>query len=142
MQPLDHELASVSPVISFSLLHDIILLEVCAYSMKNVAKLKREAHTKTEEINELIENKIDCKYPDHIEVVNKLKEDLQEMEDERDTTASRKYFAKIQMEGDKPSKLFCNLNKKRLEKAQFEELQNVKKKQNGEEEIRVVTKQK
>ena len=66
MQPSDHELASVSTVISFFLLHDIIVLEVCSYSMKNVAKLKREARTKTEEIIELIENQIESEDPVHI----------------------------------------------------------------------------
>ena len=48
----------------------------------------------------------------------------------------------MQLEGEKPTKFFCNLNKKLLEKAQFEELHIVEKKPNGEEVIKVVTEQK
>ena len=48
----------------------------------------------------------------------------------------------MQLEGEKPTKFFCNLNKKSFEKAQFEELHVVEKKPNGEEKIRVVTEQK
>ena len=48
----------------------------------------------------------------------------------------------MQLEGEKPTKFFCNLNKKRMDKAQFEELNVIEKKPNGEEVIRVVTEQK
>ena len=61
------------------------------------------------------------------------------MEDEHDAAAARKYFAKMQLEGEKPTKFFCSLNKKRIEKAQFEELNIVEKKPNCEEVISVVT---
>ena len=68
-----------------------------------------------------------------------LKKEAQDIEDERDTAAARKFFAKMQLEGEKPTKFFCNLNKKRMEKAQFEELHVVEKKPNGEETVKVVT---
>ena len=74
--------------------------------------------------------------------MNLLKEEAQEIEDERETVAARKYFAKMQLEGKKPTKFFCKLNKKHLEKAQFEELHVVEKKPNGEEVIKIVTDQK
>ena len=40
---------------------------------------------------------------------------------------ARKHFAKVQLEGEKPLRFFCNLNKKRLAKAQFKELHIVEK---------------
>ena len=43
---------------------------------------------------------------------------------------------------ERQTKFFCNLNKKRLEKAQFEELHKVEKRRNEEEGIRIVTEQK
>ena len=55
-------------------------------------------------------------------MVKLLKQEVQEIEDERDMAIVRKQFAKMQLEGEKPSKFFCSLNKKRLAKAQFEEL--------------------
>ena len=102
LQPSDKELASVSPMISHSLLHDIILLEAKSYSMKFSAKLKTEALSKTEEINELIVNKTDYEDLNDIKIVKKLKEEFQEMEDEQDTTAAGNYLAKMQLEGKKP----------------------------------------
>ena len=36
--------------------------------------------------------------------VNLLKLEAQELEDEREANAARKYFAKMQLEGEKPTK--------------------------------------
>ena len=55
-------------------------------------------------------------------MVEVLKKEVQEIEDERNMAIARKQFAKIQLEGEKPSRFFCNLNRKRLAKAQLEEL--------------------
>ena len=96
----------------------------------------------SEKVNEAIEKLVDSDDPDDITKVNLLKKEAQDIEDKRDTAAARKIFAKMQLEGDKPTKFFCNLNKKHLEKAQFEELHVVEKKQNGEETVKVVTEQK
>ena len=74
--------------------------------------------------------------------VNLLKKEAQELEDEQEATAAKKYFAKMQLEGEKPTKFFCNMNKKHTEKAQFEELHIVEKKPGGEEQIKVITEQK
>ena len=48
----------------------------------------------------------------------------------------------MQLEGEKPTKFFCNLNKELYEKAQFEELHIIEKKQGGEEQVKVITDQK
>ena len=110
--------------------------------MKYTAKIKRKLLRKTGELNSLIENKIDSENPEDIEVVRNLKKEVQNIEDERDLPAARRYFAKAQLEGEKPTKFFCSMNKKRKEKAQFEELHVVEKKPNGHEEVRVVKEQK
>ena len=54
---------------------------------------------------------------------------------------ARKQFAKMQLEGEKPSKFFCSLNKKRLAKAQLEELHIVEKDSEGKEKVKVITEQ-
>ena len=85
---------------------------------------------------------INSEDPDDMRKVNLLKEEAQELEDEREATAAKKYFAKMQLEGERPTKFFCNMKKKRTEKAQFEELHIVEKKPGGEEQIKVITDQK
>ena len=55
---------------------------------------------------------------------------------------ARKYFAKVQLEGKKPTSFFCNLNKKRLAKAQFEDLHVMEKNKDGREEVKIITEQK
>merc|ERR1711888_517063 len=75
-------------------------------------------------------------------MVEVLKREVQEIEDERDMALARKQFAKIQLEGEKPSKFFCNLNKKIVAKAQFEELHIVEKDDEGREKVKVITEQK
>ena len=45
----------------------------------------------------------------------------------------------MQVEGEKPTKFFCNMNKKQTEKAQFKELHIVEKKPGGEEQVKVIT---
>ena len=139
---IDQALTSSTPLISSSLLHNVILLEARSYSMKYAAKLKRNLLRKTEELNEIIESKIDSDDPEDMEIVNNLKEEVQKIEDKRDLAAARKYFTKVPLEGEKPSKFFCSMNKKRLEKAQFDELHIVERKNNGLDEIRVVKEQK
>ena len=48
----------------------------------------------------------------------------------------------MQLEGEKPTRFFSKLNKKRLAKAQFEELHIIEKNRDGREEVRVITEQK
>ena len=115
----DQVLASRSLLISHTLLHDVILMEARAYSLKYAAKMKRKMLRKTEELNDLIEQKINSDVPEDMDMVEVLKQEVQDIEDERDMASARKYFTKMQLEGEKQTKFFCNLNKKRLAKAQF-----------------------
>ena len=69
-------LASPSLLISNTLLHDVILLEVRAYSLKDVAKMKRNMLRRTEELNDLIEQKINSDDPEDMDMVEFLKEEV------------------------------------------------------------------
>ena len=86
-----------------------------------------------------IQNSIDEK---DIERVNILKEELQDIEDGKDMMNAKRYMAKNQLEGERPTKFFCSMNKKMKAKAQFEEVHVVEKDRNGDEKIRVVKEQK
>ena len=58
-------------------------------------------------INDKIEELINSDDPDDMKKVNLLKEEAQELDDERQENTAKKYFAKLQLEGEKPSKFFC-----------------------------------
>ena len=117
-------------------------MEARAYSLKYTANVKRKMLKRTKDLNGLIEQKIYSDVTEDMDMVEVLKQEVQDIEDERDMASARKYFAKMQLEGEKPTKFFCNLNRKRLAKTQFEELHVVERNREGREEIRVVTEQK
>ena len=102
----DQVLASRSLLISHTLLHDVILLEVRAYSLKYSANMKRKMLKRTEELNDLIEQKMNSDVMEDMDMVEVLKQEVQDIEDERDMAADRKYFTKMQLEGEKPTKFF------------------------------------
>ena len=97
---------------------------------------------KEREINDKIEDLIDSEDLDDIMKLRLLKEEAQELEDEKQESTARKYFAKLQLEGEKPLKFFCKMNKKQMGKAQFEELHIVERKEGGEERVKIITEQK
>ena len=70
-----------------------------------------------------------------------FQDELQKLEDEREVENARRYFAKNNLEGERPTKLVCSLSKKLKSKAQFETLHVKEVGANGEEVIREVTKQ-
>ena len=55
-------------------------------------------------------------------MVNFWKLEVQNIEDERNMVAARRSFEKWQLEGEKPTRFFCSMNKKFQEKAQFDEI--------------------
>ena len=77
----DQEPASRPLLISHILLHDVLLLEIRAYSLKYAANLKKKMLKKTEELNDLIEQKANSLEKDDIEMVEVLKQEVQEIED-------------------------------------------------------------
>ena len=69
-----------------------------------------------------IDEKVNLIEDEDIEMVNLLKQEVQDLEDERDMAIARKQFVQMQLEGERPMHFFCKMNKKRLAKAQIEEL--------------------
>ena len=93
-EPTNEQCASAKFDISFSLLHDIILLEVRFFVMK-YETMKRK---KSKEMIDNLESEIDKiqnspKKEDRARVEN-LKEEFQKVEDEREIEEARRYFAK------------------------------------------------
>ena len=105
--PPDHVIPSIPSEISYTLLHDVILMECRKYTLKYQAEKRREMLKKEREINDKIEDLIDSEDLDDIRKVGLLKEEAQELEDERQESTVRKYFAKLQLEGEKPMKFFA-----------------------------------
>ena len=66
------------------------------------------------ELNKRIDEKVDSVKEEDIEMVNSLKQEVQDIEDERDMAIARKSFVKMQLEGEKPTRFFCRMNKKQL----------------------------
>ena len=54
---------------------------------------------------------------------------------------ARRYLAKNQLEGERPTKFFCSMNKKMKAKTQFEEVHVVERDENGEGRKRIVKEQ-
>ena len=61
---------------------------------------------RTKELNDLIEQRQNSIEQEDLEVVEVLKREVQELEDEREMAVSRKQFARIQLEGKKPCIFF------------------------------------
>ena len=51
-----------------------------------------------------------------------MKQEVQDLEGEREMSIARKSFVKMQLEGEKPTQFFCKMNRKFQAKAQFEEI--------------------
>ena len=117
-------------------------MEARSFTMKYEA-LKRK---RKNEDKDKLENEIDkiqnTSEEEEIKRLETLKEELQELEDEKDKENARIYFAKNNLEGERPTKFFCSMNKKMKDKAQFEVLHVKETDKNGVETIREITKQK
>ena len=71
--------------------------------MRYSAMLKREALWKVYEIKEKKEDIIDSDNLEDMRKANLLKEEAQEMENEKNKVATRRLFAKMLTEGEKPT---------------------------------------
>ena len=80
--PSDQEIPSITSEISSTLLHNVILMNCRAYTMKYQAERKKEMIKKGKMINYKIEELINSEDPDDMRKVNILKEEAQELEDE------------------------------------------------------------
>ena len=126
-EPTREEYAGAEYDISNTLLHDVILLEVRAFVMKYQANKRRKEKEKTDNLESEIDRLQNSQDEDDIERVNNMKKELQDIEDEREMTSTRKYFAKNQLEGERPTRFFCSMNRKMKARAQFEEVHLKKK---------------
>ena len=103
-------------LISYTLLHDVLLLESRSFALKYAANQKERMLRRVKALNRKIDNKINSVEDADIEMVNSLKQEVQDIEDERDMAIARKNFVKMQLEGEKPTRFFCKMNKKSLPK--------------------------
>ena len=60
------------------------------------------------------------------------------MEVKKEMANARTQFAKMELEGEKPSKFFCSMNKKQVEKVQFYEVHKIEKDNNGKVTTKVI----
>ena len=121
-EPTCEQYADTNFYISNSLLHDVILLEVRAFVMKYEATKKRKEKERMSNLEREIDKLQKPQAEEDIKRVNNMKEELQNIEDERELISARRYFAKNQLEGERPTRFFCSMNKKMKSRAQFEEI--------------------
>ena len=93
------------------------------------------------ELNRKIDEKVDSVKEEDIEMVDLLKQEVKDIEDERDMSIARKSFVKMQLEGERPTRFFCKMNRKLLAKAQFEEVHVEEVDENGKETIKIIREQ-
>ena len=139
--PLNEQYCNAPFDINYTLLHDVTLMEARSFTMNNELKRKRKNEDKDKLENEIdkIQNTSEEK---EIRRLEWLEEELQELEDEKDKENAKRYFAKNNLEGERPTKFFCSMNKKMKDKAQFEVFHVKETDKIGVETVREITKQK
>ena len=135
--PPNQEPAPHPFLISNTLLHDVLLLESRSYTLKYAANQKERMLRRTKELNRRIDKKSDSVDPEDMEMVNLVKQEVQDLDDEREMSIARKSFVKMQLEGEKLTRFFCKMNRKYLAKAQFEEVHLEEVDEKGKETIKV-----
>jgi hypothetical protein len=90
--------------------------------LKYAAEQKRKMLQSITDLEKRIDKKTNSDREEDIEEVAFLKQEIQNIVDERDMAIARKKFEKMQLEGEKPTRFFCRMNKKMGAKAQFEVL--------------------
>ena len=109
--------------------------------MRYAAEQKRKMLHTMADLCKKIDEKANSINEEDIEEVTFLKQEVQNLEEERDMAIARKRFAQMQLEGEKPTRFFCRLNKKIGAKAQFETLHVEDVDENGVKTIRIVREQ-
>ena len=93
-------------------------------------------------LNRKIDEKADSIEDEDIEEVLYLKQEVQNLEEEREMAIARKKFVQMQIEGKKTTRFFCRMNKKHVAKAQFETLHVEEVDITGKKVIRIIDDQK
>ena len=104
--PLNQEPTPNPFLVPYVLLHDVLLLESRSYTLKYAANQKEKMLRKVKELNRRIDEKADSVEPEDMEMVNLMKQEVQDIEDEHEMSIARKSFGKMQLEGEKPSQFF------------------------------------
>ena len=73
-----------------------------------------------------------------MEMVNYMKQEVQNLEDEREMAIARMCFVRVQLEGERSTQYFCKMNKKFQAKAQFEDIHLDEVDQRGKEVMKVI----
>ena len=94
-EPTNKQYASLSFDIGFSLLHDVILLELRAYVMKYKAMKKRKAKEKVNNLESEIHKFQNSNDEEDRKRVDSLKEELQNVEDEQKLESFRRTTWKV-----------------------------------------------
>ena len=117
------------------------MLEFRAFVIKYKATKKKKEKERTNNLESEIDKLQNSQAEEDIEWVNNMKKELQDIEDEREMISKRRYFGKNQLEGERPMRFFCSMNKKMKSMAQFEEVHVKKRNERGKEVTRIVKKQ-
>merc|ERR1711867_412837 len=128
-------------LISFSLLHDVILLESRSFTLRYAAEKKMKMLKTMSDLCRKIDEKANSIDEEDIKEVTFLKQEVQNLEEERDRAIARKRFAQMQLDSEKPTRFFCKLNEKVGAKAQFEVLHVEDVDENGVKTIRIIEEQ-
>ena len=75
-------------------MHDVLLLESRSHILKYASNQKRKLLKKTEELNRKIDEKAESIEHEDIEMVNFMKLEVQNLEDEKYMAAARKCFVR------------------------------------------------
>ena len=119
LKEIDNLTAKADFSISHTLLHDVILMEVRAYAMLFAANKKREEQRIKKAMEEKVDKIQNSLEEDDIEELEILKKCISDIENKEDKSAAIKLMANYNLEGKKPTRFFCKLNKKMKSVAQW-----------------------
>ena len=95
------------------LLHNVLLMEGRSYTMKYKAYKKKEREMLTNGRKGQIEEIQDSNKEEDVTKLKMLKKCLQDLIDHEDNDAVMKMLDKHHLEGEKPTKFFCSMMKKK-----------------------------
>ena len=93
--PPNQEPAPHPFLISNTLLHDVLLLESRSHTLKYASNQKKKMLRRTNELNKKIDEKADSVNPEDMEMVNLMKQEVQDLEDEHEMVIARKSFIQL-----------------------------------------------
>ena len=86
-------------------------MEAKSFTMKYEALKKKKKNEEKDKLENKIKKIQNTSDEEEIKRLETLKEELPELEDEEGKEKARRYFAKNNIEGERPTKFFCSMNK-------------------------------